>query len=182
MDVIWFTRNQAVHNNSYKLDITSLLKQINITVKSHLQAWKNKLPTRSLWKPPPLGFLKANFDLAIRSKFSVASVLNIDETEMVIAACSWKLDSTKVIVHGGSICNIPSYQASFFPWAKFRDSGKRFHHHNSGYKQPTSYLRLEIESIIRDIFHLLFSFPSCKASKFHSKPESSFSSKIGCCS
>lgn len=101
MDVIWFTRNQVVHNNSYKLDITSLLKQINITVKSHLQAWKNKSPTRSLWKPPPLGFLKANFDLAIRSKFSVASVVNSDETEMVIAACSRKLDSTKVIVHGG---------------------------------------------------------------------------------
>ncbi|GLT62172.1 hypothetical protein SLA2020_348290 [Shorea laevis] len=37
MDLIWFSRNQVVHN-SQKLEVTSLLKQIKSALKAHEQA------------------------------------------------------------------------------------------------------------------------------------------------
>lgn len=70
IDVLWFTRNQVVHN-SYKINIKNILKQISFTVKNHMNAWDNISPSVDLWNPPPDGSLKANFDVAVRSKFSV---------------------------------------------------------------------------------------------------------------
>lgn len=45
------------------------------------------------WKPPPQGFIKANFDRAIRSGYSVAATVLSDENGQMLAACSSKIKS-----------------------------------------------------------------------------------------
>lgn len=97
MDMIWYARNQVIHN-SYQVDVLTLLKQIRMTLKTHKQALEKVLPVQNMWRPPPSGFLKANFNVAVRPKFSVASEVISDEDGKVIAASSLKLNSSKVNV------------------------------------------------------------------------------------
>jgi hypothetical protein len=54
----------------------------------------------NMWKPPPSGFLKVNFTVAIKPKFSITSAVIGDEYGKEIAASSLKLNSSKVNVRG----------------------------------------------------------------------------------
>jgi hypothetical protein len=46
--------------------------------------------------PPPDGSLKANFDVAVRSNFSVDSTIVIEEKGKVLAVCTSKLNTIEV--------------------------------------------------------------------------------------
>ena len=50
-----------------------------------------------LRQPPPPGYLKANFDVAIRPNFAVAAATLSDSSGSVISACSKKLLSLDVL-------------------------------------------------------------------------------------
>lgn len=105
MDLIWFTRNQVVHN-SYNVDIPSLLKQIKLTVKSHVQAWENVAPVHNIWKATPTCFLKANFDVSIRKSFFVISTfISNDKGEILIAGIA-TISSTKVNLGEEKRCSL----------------------------------------------------------------------------
>jgi hypothetical protein len=43
------------------------------------------------WEPPPLGFFKVNFDVAIRQTFAVAAAVLQDHFEKVLAVNTLKL-------------------------------------------------------------------------------------------
>ena len=66
MNVIWFARNNLVYNDS-KPDIPDILRQICSASRAHKNVWVNSSSGHNAWKPPPLGRLKVNFDVAIRS-------------------------------------------------------------------------------------------------------------------
>jgi hypothetical protein len=69
-DLMWFYRNQAVHNGILP-EVSKLAAHINHVSLEHLAAWTSKLsPLRELWSPPPPDFFKINFDTAIRDDFS----------------------------------------------------------------------------------------------------------------
>lgn len=94
--MIWYTKIQVVHN-SYQVDVSTLLKQIRMTLKTHkanLGESSSYVETTSLW------FLKVNFNVAVKPKFSITSAVIGDEYGKVIAASSLKLNSSKVNVRG----------------------------------------------------------------------------------
>jgi hypothetical protein len=62
-----------VVHNSTQVDVHSLLKQLRLTVNSHNQAWDIFVSVRTLWKAPPHGYIKANFDAAIQFLCSLSS-------------------------------------------------------------------------------------------------------------
>ncbi|XP_059440508.1 uncharacterized protein LOC132172957 [Corylus avellana] len=90
MDCSWLARNKLIHNGSVP-DPVSCLKSISSMVKAHLKAWLDSAFVPEAWSPPPLGFLKANFDVAIRPLFSVAAVVLNDHTGLIVAVCTKKL-------------------------------------------------------------------------------------------
>ena len=69
-DLMWFYRNQAVHNGILP-EVSKLAAHINRVSLEHLAAWSSKLsPSRELWSPPPPATYKINFDTATRDDFS----------------------------------------------------------------------------------------------------------------
>lgn len=80
-----------------KIDIASLLKQVNITFKNHVNAWENSYLNSDVWSPSPEGFLRANFDVAIQSNYSVSAVVASDDKGKVLAVYTLKLASTEVL-------------------------------------------------------------------------------------
>jgi hypothetical protein len=87
MDNIWLARNKLVHKGT-KPDPKSALKLINNSVSHHLAAWKSNADCADDWSPPPMGLLKANFDVAIRPHFAVAAAILRDHNGEILAACS----------------------------------------------------------------------------------------------
>uniref|UniRef100_A0A7N2N6R9 Uncharacterized protein n=1 Tax=Quercus lobata TaxID=97700 RepID=A0A7N2N6R9_QUELO len=60
---------------------------INQAFTSHLDAWKSKLnPHAPTWEPPPLGWVKFNFDAAIAS---TTSSLQFSVTQMIKSSLSY---------------------------------------------------------------------------------------------
>ena len=62
----------------------------------HLQAWKASSFGQSIWQPPPIGFMKINFDVAINSYFSVTAAVLSNTSGDIISAFTKKLLSTEV--------------------------------------------------------------------------------------
>ena len=66
-----------------------LSRQILRSFEEHKQAWKDKLhsPIRiAIWKPPPNGWVKLNFDAAVREeKTSLATVGRDDKGDLIFA-------------------------------------------------------------------------------------------------
>jgi hypothetical protein len=61
-----------------------------------IEAWESKSLQADLWIPPPDGSLKANFDVAVRSNFSVNSTVVVEEKGKVLAVCTSKLNTIEV--------------------------------------------------------------------------------------
>ena len=90
MDNIWLARNKLVHKGSSP-NPQAILKLIKNLVSHHIAAWKSNSDYVDDWSPPPRGFLKANFDVAIRPNFVVAAAILRDHQEEIIAAHSQRL-------------------------------------------------------------------------------------------
>jgi hypothetical protein len=78
-------------------NLAILLKNISSTTsRAHLTAWKLTSPSNLAWTPPPVRFLKANFDVDIRQYMKVvAAVLNCYDRN-IIAEVSKKLPLLEV--------------------------------------------------------------------------------------
>ena len=69
-DLMWFSRNQAVHKGVFP-EVSTLAASIKRVSLEHYVAWSLKLhPAKEVWPKPPQGFCKVNFDAAIREGFS----------------------------------------------------------------------------------------------------------------
>ena len=67
-DQIWRNRNQTVWG-SQPVDLIKLSIQINKVFIQHKQAWQSIVGEKEnspSWKPPPLGWIKCNFDAAVK--------------------------------------------------------------------------------------------------------------------
>ncbi|XP_065634872.1 uncharacterized protein LOC136069815 [Quercus suber] len=86
-DQIWMTRNKTRFEGKCSNSL-ELSRQIMRSYEEHKQAWKDKLhcPMRKIiWKPPPNGWVKLNFDVAIREKTSLAIVGRDDKGDLIFA-------------------------------------------------------------------------------------------------
>lgn len=60
MDKIWYARNLLIHK-AIQPDPTSLIQQITNTTRSHMMAWQNSSPGKSVWNPPPAKLFEGQF-------------------------------------------------------------------------------------------------------------------------
>ena len=73
-DILWFYRNKALHDNVL-FDARSVLAHSNKISLKHFLAWRSSaMVTVEKWSPPPLNWVKINFDTAIRDSFSTQAV------------------------------------------------------------------------------------------------------------
>lgn len=69
MDLLWFTRNQKVHDGT-PLDPCKSVTLIQKCHRDHLAAWAKKAGLAlNIWQAPCRGFVKINSDAAIRNSF-----------------------------------------------------------------------------------------------------------------
>jgi hypothetical protein len=94
MDHIWFSRNQIIHT-AQQPEIDKSIKQIFTSYRAHLSAWHSSISI-SAWSPPPVGSMKANFDVAVRKDFSVAAAVLSDCHGCIFAAATKRLSSVDV--------------------------------------------------------------------------------------
>lgn len=75
MDTIWFHRCQVVHGGNLT-NPSSMASQILKVATEHKLAWATYLSSKEeCWSPPPIGIIKANFDIAIGPNFAMAAVI-----------------------------------------------------------------------------------------------------------
>ena len=87
-DQIWRNRNQTMWR-SQPIDLIKLSIQINKVFIQHKQAWQSILGEKEnspSWKPPPLGWIKCNFDAAVKPDKVVLAVVCRDSNESIVAA------------------------------------------------------------------------------------------------
>lgn len=90
MDFVWLARNKLLFYGAQPEPI-GLLKRFKSVSAHHMEAWFIRSPVFSIWKPPPPGFLKANFDVAIWPNFAVATTTLRDSLGNFLAVYSLRL-------------------------------------------------------------------------------------------
>ena len=87
LDQIWMTRNKTKFEGKSSNPL-ELSRQI-LRSYEHKQAWKDNLHSpirKAIWKPPPYGWVKLNFDVVVREeKTSLAIVGKDDKGELLFA-------------------------------------------------------------------------------------------------
>jgi hypothetical protein len=58
MDKIWHARNLLIRE-AIQPDPIALSQLVSSSSRSHVLAWRNSQPIKSIWSPPPTGFSKA---------------------------------------------------------------------------------------------------------------------------
>jgi hypothetical protein len=92
MDHIWLARNKLVHRGA-PLKPHSILKLIKLSFQHHSATWKSLSPSLGDWVPPPRGYHKVNFDVAIKPNYAIAATILRDHRGDILAACSKCLPS-----------------------------------------------------------------------------------------
>nr|XP_023917825.1 uncharacterized protein LOC112029377 [Quercus suber] len=99
-DQIWLTMNKA-RMEGIKNNPEQVARQVYKTYEEHKNAWRNqsnKPPKDSIWSPPPLNWIKINFDVAIKEdKASVAAVAR-DQRGKFIAAWTEQLEQIEPLL------------------------------------------------------------------------------------
>lgn len=96
MDLIWYAQNSLIHKNTVPNPIILLKEHLVRTSQAHLTAWKLTSTSNLAWTPSHVGFLKANFDVAIRQHMAVAAAVLSDHDGNIIVAVSKKLPLLEV--------------------------------------------------------------------------------------
>jgi hypothetical protein len=95
LDFIWRARNLLVHKGTVTSPSLAFF-QLSRIVHMHVTARRDcSLP--SLWVPPDVGWLKANFDVAVKDSFAVAAAVLSDDQRNIFAAATQRLFSTDVL-------------------------------------------------------------------------------------
>jgi hypothetical protein len=77
LDLIWRCRNLLIHKGVQPSPIKAI-HQISCSYKFHLEA-RNVIALPALWLPPTIGWVKVNFDVAVKGSFAVAAAVISDE-------------------------------------------------------------------------------------------------------
>ena len=88
LDQIWVTRNK-IRFEGKSSNPLELSRQILRSYEEHKQAWKDNLHSlirKAIWKCPPYGWVKLNFDVVVREeKTSLAIVGKDDKRDLLFA-------------------------------------------------------------------------------------------------
>jgi hypothetical protein len=95
LDNIWRARNILVHDGVEPVPSKTAF-QISSSLEHHLIAWRDSA-SPSIWVPPLIGWLKGNFDVAVRGSFFNAARVIKDASRNIIMAITDKLPSTDAL-------------------------------------------------------------------------------------
>jgi hypothetical protein len=137
--------------------------QISSSLEHHLSAWR-AADYPSLWLPPAYGWLKGNFDVAVRGTFSVAVGVISDAFGNIIMADSHKLSSTDALAGEAFAALLTSRMASSLTRDNFCLEGDALLV-VSAINNPPLFSTWSFANCIADISTVLSSFPSWNASK-----------------
>jgi hypothetical protein len=163
MDQIWLARNKLIHDSIQPAPLT-VLKLIKITTLNHLSAWNSSDLASSDWVPPPLGYLKVNFDVAIRPNFAVAASTLRDHEGNFLAVNSLKLPPMEVAMGEAHAALLASRIAVSFGCSRLIIEGDSLLT-ILAVKDPHLFLDWNSAPIISDIQLNLLSIPDWKAVK-----------------
>ncbi|KAB1213710.1 hypothetical protein CJ030_MR5G004853 [Morella rubra] len=91
MDVIWFSRNQLLHQGK-RDDVCSLIRRIHRLFVEHSIAWTAvSSEVLAVWSPPCGNFWKFNFDVAIRPACSMLAVVCRNSDGLLLFAWTKRL-------------------------------------------------------------------------------------------
>ena len=96
LDFIWQACDKLIHEAALP-NLVQGIHQLKAILQQHCLAWK-ATALSSLWIPPGLGFLKGNFDVAIRGNFAVAATVISNSFGDIILAATQRLSSTDVLM------------------------------------------------------------------------------------
>jgi hypothetical protein len=112
-DLLWFSRNQAVHKGEIP-DALKLAEKIKKVTSEHFAAWSlKKKIVKEKWSKPPLGFCKVNFDTAIREDFSAQAAVCRDSNGVILKVLSQILPSCSPVFGEALAAQLASDLASF---------------------------------------------------------------------
>ena len=95
LDFIWRARNLLIHKGTVTSPSQAFF-QLSRILHIHVTAWRDcSLP--SLWVPPDMGWLKANFDVAVKGSFAMAMEMLSDDQGNIFTAATQRLVSTDVL-------------------------------------------------------------------------------------
>ena len=87
-DHVWMCRNKA-RVEGIKMAPIDLARQVCKSFEDHKRAWKLECKNSSkdsTWSPPPPGWIKLNFDAAIREGKTSMTVMGRDQEGICVAA------------------------------------------------------------------------------------------------
>ncbi|XP_059436361.1 uncharacterized protein LOC132169326 [Corylus avellana] len=101
MDFIWRARNLLIHDGLQPSSSQAIV-QVSSSLNHHITAWRElDLPT--LWVPPVVGYVKGNFDVAVKGSFAVVAAVISDDMRNIISVATQKLNSTDVLQGEASV-------------------------------------------------------------------------------
>jgi hypothetical protein len=95
LDLIWRCRNILIHEGVQPSPIKAS-HQLSSSFNFHLKAW-NDLALPVFWLPPAAGWVKGNFDVAVKDSFSVAAAVISDDRGNIVGAATQKLHCTDAL-------------------------------------------------------------------------------------
>jgi hypothetical protein len=95
LDLIWRFMNLLIHKGVQPSPIKAI-HQISCSYKFHLEAW-NVIALPALWLPPAVGWVKVNFEVAVKGSFAVAATVISDERGDIVGAATQKLHCTDAL-------------------------------------------------------------------------------------
>ena len=95
LDLIWRCRNLLIHKGVQPSPIKAI-HQISYSFKFHLAAW-NDLALPVLWLPPAAGWVKGNFDVAVKDSYAVAAVMISNDRGDIVGATTQKLQCIEAL-------------------------------------------------------------------------------------
>ena len=162
LDNIWRARNILVHNGVEPV-FSKIAFQISSSLEHHLSAWRASV-SPSLWLPPAFGWLKGNFDVAVRGSFSVAAGVISDASGNIIMAGTHKLYSTDALAGEAFAALLTSRMAFSLTGDNFCLEGDAILV-VSAINNPPLFSSWSFANCIADIKVVLSSFSSWNASK-----------------
>jgi hypothetical protein len=163
LDAIWGARNNSVHNKVTP-NFQNLVIQVQKTIDIHQQAWTAKDLIAS-WNPPPIGFIKINFDVAVRPNYMVAAAIISDHDGSLLWATAKKIPLMDINAGEAQAALLAVETATrFYPSSSLILEGDSLIT-ITALNNPNYCTEWSSRGIIADVIFLLSSFSSWSATK-----------------
>ncbi|XP_059440565.1 uncharacterized protein LOC132173020 [Corylus avellana] len=90
LDIVWRCRNLLIHEGVQPIP-SKVFFEVSSSFNKHLSAW-SEMALPSLWIPPAAGWIKGNFDVAVKGSFAVAAAVLSDEKGAIVGAATQRLN------------------------------------------------------------------------------------------